>query len=134
LQRLRTSLDPGAGARAKTLTVVGAAVPRQGAVQKSGGPGRVVGPGRCGSIEGRSGRGRPLPSRGGAMRTLLRVSLVLAVLAAAQAAARGEEVLNTTGELKKDDPKDRRTKQPSRVHEVKLAAGKTYTIDLKSKQ
>jgi hypothetical protein len=48
--------------------------------------------------------------------------------------ARAEDGLSVTDRLKEDDPKDRVTKQPHQAHEVKLAAGQTYIIDLKSKE
>ena len=46
----------------------------------------------------------------------------------------GEAPLNKSEELKADDEKDAKlTKSPRKVYKVKLAEGKTYQIDLKSK-
>jgi len=46
----------------------------------------------------------------------------------------GEAQLNKNEELKADDEKDTKlTKSPRKVYKVKLAEGKTYQIDLKSK-
>src|SRR4051812_6882254 len=38
--------------------------------------------------------------------------------------------LTIKGELKAGDPKDKVTKQPSKVHEVKLKAGQAYVITM----
>jgi hypothetical protein len=46
--------------------------------------------------------------------------------------AQAEDVLSVTGTLMKDDPPNKHTKKPCKVHEVKLVAGKVYQIDLKA--
>jgi hypothetical protein len=75
-------------------------------------------------------------------RTLFSALLALALLAGAvqaqkdkdKAPAKGEDVLNVTGLLKEGDRRDRVTKHPSTAHGVWLVEGRTYTIDLKSKE
>jgi hypothetical protein len=42
--------------------------------------------------------------------------------------------LKVSGTLSADDPKDKKTNNPHKVHDFKMKAGSTYIIDLKSRQ
>mgnify|MGYP001571148621 CR=1 FL=1 len=63
--------------------------------------------------------------------------VLLAPLPAALAQDAKKEVgqdLKVTGTLAADDPRDKKTNNPHKVHEHKMKAGSTYLIDLKSRQ
>src|SRR5260370_9239119 len=49
-----------------------------------------------------------------------------------KAAVIGKEPKVIEGELSADDPIDKKTKHPSKIHKVVLAKGMTYRIDMRS--